>query len=170
MNLQTIFSFIGLSKEEQVTEGTLVKMLRKRLLLLHDVYVWKREEAKLIETYMQTLPYILLLGKKLDVQPWTVKVELTPSIFDKNISESLVFINTQCNCISDEKYPQICFEFLLHEYLMIGLNIGMSPKQMEKELLTKSEINDTLNLQLRNHQIKERYLNRSIEEQINIGI
>jgi len=167
MNLEKAFQTIKMNDLNQVPNPELVRMLRKRLLHIHDVFLWKKTDAltKLQQLYMETIPYFLLFGKNQNIEPKYVKVTLTPDFFNQDISTILADLSQECNQLLDENIsPQRRYETLIQNYLHVGLYFGMSPKQIERELNKKEDLTLSLEFELHNHYIRQNFINKSLEK------
>jgi len=162
MNLERAFESIKMTEAKQIPEVDLIKLIRKRLMQIHDMYLWN--EKQLNQIYLETMPYFLLLGKKLKVHPKSIKVNLTPSLFDQDMSENLSQINRKCSTLYDEPNTQHKYENMMLRYLTFGLYLGLTPKRIEKELNKKNDLTHSLEFELHNHFIRNNYINESLQE------
>lgn len=165
MNLERAFQSIKLNKMNQISNPELVRLLRRRLLHIHDVYLWKKTDAlpKLQQLYMETVPYFLLLGKNQNIEPKHVKVKLTSSFFDQDISTVLAHLNQKCENVVEGNFTQQNYETLLENYLQVGLYFGMSPKQIERTLNTSEDLTLSLEFELHNHYIRQNFIDKSLK-------
>ncbi|KGX91022.1 hypothetical protein [Pontibacillus marinus] len=164
MDLKNLFKYIKAEDTRTIKKDTITKMIQKRLLHLHEVCLWNNEYSskKLQNVYLSTLPYLVFMGKKLRVRPWNVRVNLTPNFFSQDICYSIAQLYRESYETPDEDEQEF-FERIIKHYLSIGLYIGMTPKQIANEFENREDIYFSLNTDLSTHNIKRKYLRKSIQ-------
>jgi len=164
MNLEKLFESIDVNEGREISEGALIIMIQKRLLRLHDVYFYKNESdlKKHQQVFLETLPHVLLLGKRVRVQPWKMNIHITPSFFNQDIGETIGDMYKILIRLLEEKNQQLIFESLVANYFSVGLFLGMTPKQIQREYNRNHDIGKSLDLELKNHYIHNNYIKESL--------
>ncbi|KGP74667.1 hypothetical protein [Pontibacillus yanchengensis] len=138
MNLNQLLNGNEIPSTKKITYKELVELIQKRLTQLNEHYVWNQfsyiEELRRI--HIGTLPYLVFLGKKLniEIELWNVKTSLNGTIFDVDLSQQIQKLYEDVNNIvtSTYEYRQNIYKNIVNDYFNIGLCLGTTPTQLHK--------------------------------------
>ncbi|MFC0525556.1 hypothetical protein ACFFGV_18385 [Pontibacillus salicampi] len=168
MNLEKLMKENATFSKKSVTSIELVNLIQKRLLYVNEHYIWYslNDLGKMQELYLRTLPYLLFLGYKHKMQPWTVKSPLLNS-FEKDISEEIYKLNVEVSTFPYVERQQKAFETIINQYCMLGLNLGLTPKHIQNMYLQeKHRLCEPFETDMMTSYIQKTYIEQSIKEEM----